>query len=129
MPVRIKDHRIVVTPLADRIRVCGSLEFGREGRPPDLRRAQALLEVARRVLPVLRDRPVLERWWGDRPCTYDGVPVIGSSTMGLSVATGHGMWGMILAPVTATLVEATLDQDQTAADNLWLSPDRFGSSD
>lgn len=127
IPVRVKEYRVVVTPLADRVRVCGSLEFGPESRTVDPRRGQALLDVACRVLPVLKDRPVLDRWSGERPCTSDGMPVIGTSqrVANLSVGTGHGMWGMILAPVTARiLLDAIVDGRRSVAAER-LHPDRF----
>lgn len=131
-PVRLKEHRVVITPLGDRVRVAGSIEFGDETRSADLRRADALLEVATRAVPGLRGRPVLDRWAGERPCTPDGVPVIGGTEVvrNLSVATGHGMWGLILAPVTARLVADHLIADRPATDHggddpAWLSPDRF----
>lgn len=142
IPVRIKEHRVVVTPLADRVRVCGSIEFGPEDRPVDPRRGQQLLDVAATVLPGLRDRPVLDRWSGERPCTPDGMPVIGASRRvpNLVVAAGHGMWGMILAPVTARMVQDAVtgsaeghttegpNTDGTTAHDDGLGPDRFTPS-
>jgi D-amino-acid dehydrogenase len=127
LPVRIKEHRVVVTPLADRIRVCGSIEFGDEDRPADPSRADALLQVATKVLPGLADLPVIDRWAGERPCTSDGVPIIGTSRLvpRVSVATGHGMWGLILAPVTARLVARSLVDGVDLQSQDWLSPDRF----
>jgi D-amino-acid dehydrogenase len=130
MPIRLKEHRVVITPLEDRVRVCGSIEFGEEGRPADLRRADALLEVAVKAVPALRGRPVLDRWAGDRPCSADGVPAIGSSSAqrNLSVAVGHGMWGLVLAPVTAQLVAAQVlggPPEQGPEPYGWLHPDRF----
>ncbi|MEU4364105.1 FAD-dependent oxidoreductase [Promicromonospora sp. NPDC023987] len=127
MPVRIKEHRVVVTPLADRVRVCGSIEFGDERRPMDPGRAEALKTVAARVLPGLERAAVVDRWAGERPCTPDGVPVIGRSrtVQNLSVATGHGMWGMILAPVTARMITDAVVDDVEPAEDAWLSPDRY----
>jgi D-amino-acid dehydrogenase len=127
MPVRIKEHRVVVTPLADRVRVCGSIEFGDERRPMDPGRAEALKSVAARVLPGLERAAVIDRWAGERPCTPDGVPVIGRSKAveNLSVATGHGMWGMVLAPVTARMITEAIVDDIESADDAWLSPDRY----
>ncbi|WP_166375944.1 NAD(P)/FAD-dependent oxidoreductase [Aeromicrobium phragmitis] len=125
LPVRIKDYRVVVTPLADRVRVAGAIEFGDESRPMDEQRAEALRRVAGSVLPALSDALVIDRWAGERPCTPDGVPVIGASKAveNLLVATGHGMWGMILAPVTGRLIaDAVLGMPEPAP---WLAPDRF----
>lgn len=126
IPVRVKENRVVVTPLADRTRVSGAIEFGREGAPLDPRRADGLREVAAQALPVLRDAEVIDRWAGERPCAPDGVPVIGpsGSVANLVVATGHGMWGLILAPVTAQLVGQVVT-DPAASVPAWLSPDRF----
>lgn len=129
VPVRIKKHRVVVTPLADRVRVCGSIEFGEENRPVRPARGEALVQVAKQALPMLSGRPMIDRWAGERPCTPDGVPVIGQSTQvaNLSVATGHGMWGLILAPVTARLTaDAITNRGRSSPDHAWLSPDRFG---
>lgn len=127
MPVRIKDHRVVVTPLADRVRVSGVIEFGGEATPIDHRRPDALRAVAAQALPALRTAEVIDRWAGERPCTPDGVPVIGPSGVvdHLSVATGHGMWGLILAPVTARLIAESVIGSPAPGEE-WLSPDRFG---
>ncbi len=127
MPVRLKEHRVVVTPLPDRVRVCGTIEFGTERRPADLARSDALLGLAVRAVPGLRGRPVLDRWAGDRPCTSDGVPVIGSPAIvpNLSIAAGHGMWGLVLAPVTAQIVADGVVEGQVAEQYAWLGPDRF----
>jgi D-amino-acid dehydrogenase len=46
-----------------------------------------------------------EEWVGSRPLTADGLPLIGaSSTPGVYVAGGHGMWGLTLGPVTGRLL-------------------------
>lgn len=126
MSVRLQHYRVVITPFADRVRICGAIDFGFDGTPGLLRRGEALREVATRMLPGLRGRPVLDRWIGDRPCSPDGMPLIGPSqrVRGLNIAAGHGMWGMILAPVTAELVtRAVTDGDAPQYD--WLNPDRF----
>jgi D-amino-acid dehydrogenase len=45
-------------------------------------------------------------WRGLRPCTPDGLPVIGAHRAAPNVifATGHGMLGVTLAPATAALL-------------------------
>lgn len=125
--VRFADHRVVVTPLADRVRVAGYMEFGAEGRPVDLARARRLVEVTARGIPAMADRPVLDVWSGERPCTSDGMPIIGATRAidGLSFAVGHGMWGMILAPASARVVlDGVVSGDRSVSSPL-LSPDRF----
>ena len=127
MPVRLKHQRIVITPLADRIRVCGSIEFGNEARPRQLGHADDLLAAAARVLPALKTMPVIDRWSGERPCLPDGIPAIGQSRLHprLYVATGHGMWGLTLAPITAHLAGRSIVQRLSEPAHEWLSPDRF----
>ena len=131
MPVRIKANRVVVTPLPDRVRVAGALEFGTgTGHGRLRRRPEAFRAVAARAIPSLRDAEVVDRWSGLRPCSSDGLPVIGRTARvdGLSVATGHGMWGLTLAPITARLIAQELHGSTSADDATgtgWLSPDRF----
>lgn len=129
LPVRLKERRIVVTPFADRLRVCGLMELGAEGRPLDPRRPEAMVEVVSDALPGTRIRGVIDTWVGERPCAADGVPVIGSSGVaeGLTVAAGHGMWGLVLAPVTAEMVATGLLEGAPTLHEALLSPDRFGS--
>ncbi|MDQ2874903.1 MAG: FAD-dependent oxidoreductase, partial [Actinomycetota bacterium] len=44
-------------------------------------------------------------WVGARPCTPDGLPVIGAARAPrVFVAGGHGMWGITLGPATGQLL-------------------------
>ena len=66
---------------------------------------QALLERAIRLYPQLQHYPIQEFWWGFRPATPDELPILGSSPCkNLTLATGHYRNGILLAPVTATLI-------------------------
>jgi D-amino-acid dehydrogenase len=49
---------------------------------------------------------VLEVWRGLRPCTPDGLPILGrpGKPANLVLATGHAMIGMSLGPITGRLV-------------------------
>ncbi|MBD2577249.1 glycine oxidase ThiO [Oscillatoria sp. FACHB-1406] len=71
-----------------------------------------LLENAIRLFPILRDFPVEESWWGYRPATPDENPILGDSPYSnLTLATGHYRNGILLAPVTATLIaDAVLEE-------------------
>lgn len=126
LPVRLKEHRMVVTPFRDRLRICGLMQFGAERAPLRRARVTAMLDVLGRALPGVRVREILDTWVGERPCTRDGVPVIGRSghARGVSIAAGHGMWGLILSPITAELVCAAILDDAPCSSDL-LSPDRF----
>jgi D-amino-acid dehydrogenase len=59
----------------------------------------------------------------------DGMPIIGSigDIKGLSVATGHGMLGLTLGPITGEMIaREILDADEPQLKKL--SPSRFGES-
>jgi glycine oxidase ThiO len=66
---------------------------------------QSLLEAAIALYPPIRDFPIREFWWGFRPATPDEWPILGYGPYrNLILATGHYRNGILLAPVTATLL-------------------------
>ncbi|MBD2604735.1 FAD-dependent oxidoreductase [Scytonema hofmannii FACHB-248] len=66
---------------------------------------QKLLQSAIRLYPQLQDYPIEELWWGFRPTTPDELPILGTShCQNLTLATGHHRNGILLAPITATLI-------------------------
>ena len=91
----------------------------------DGRRVKAIADAAETVLGV-KARPRLT-WRGLRPCTPDGLPVIGAHRrMPRTVfATGHGMLGVTLAPLTGRLVAAIVAGDASHPALGAVSPERF----
>jgi thiazole synthase len=66
---------------------------------------QTLLQSAIRLYPQLKHYPIQEFWWGFRPATPDELPILGTSHCpNLTLATGHYRNGILLAPVTASLI-------------------------
>ena len=66
---------------------------------------QQLLTAATRLFPAFTDYVMEEFWWGFRPTTPDELPILGSSPYeNLGVATGHYRNGILLTPITATLM-------------------------
>jgi hypothetical protein len=60
-------------------------------------------------------------------CTPDGVPLVGWIRRGrIAVATGHGMLGVTLAPITGQILAELFDGAETRFGRE-LSPDRFRS--
>ncbi|MEN9547205.1 MAG: hypothetical protein RLZZ356_1937, partial [Verrucomicrobiota bacterium] len=68
----------------------------------------------------------IEPWFGLRPVPPDGLPYIGRTRRwaNLSLATGHGMMGISLAPITGQLIADTLTGARPRFDLTLLSPDR-----
>jgi D-amino-acid dehydrogenase len=128
MPVRFIERRIVVTPLGRRLRLTGVLQLAGTDLSVDQRRVDTILAGGRQLLTGLADRPVTSVWRGLRPCSPDGLPIIGRipDAENIIVATGHGMWGLQLAPVTARLVADVVTNGQRDDDALdALAPGRF----
>jgi glycine oxidase len=73
----------------------------------------SLLAPALELCPALRDAPIVESWSGLRPGTPDGLPILGADpeVSGLHYATGHYRNGILLTPVTAEIVAASIRGD------------------
>jgi thiazole synthase len=66
---------------------------------------ETLLTRAIRLYPELANWPIQEFWWGYRPGTPDELPILGQSSCdNLILATGHSRNGILLAPITASLI-------------------------
>lgn len=98
----MEDH-VVVSPIPGRIRLTGGMQFGgKKLTHPPQREIQRLVDATRRFFPTLEELELETTWFGARPMTPSGVPVVkrikGSN---LVVAAGHGPLGVTLAPSTA----------------------------
>ncbi len=72
---------------------------------------QQLLTNATRLYPPLKDWILEQYWWGFRPATPDELPILGASPYSnLVLATGHYRNGILLTPITATLLSDVLCQ-------------------
>jgi D-amino-acid dehydrogenase len=104
-PVYFPAARVACTPLGDRLRVAGMMEFRRPEAPLDERRIRAIVEAARPLLAGAALDQREDEWVGSRPCTTDGLPLIGMTrSPRVFVAGGHGMWGITLGPATGQLL-------------------------
>lgn len=64
-----------------------------------------LMSLALRLLPAVKEIPLIDTWAGFRPSSDDGVPMIGPTTIqGLWVVSGHHRNGILLVPGTAEVV-------------------------
>jgi glycine/D-amino acid oxidase-like deaminating enzyme len=106
--------------------VGGSRQFALASEPEDTEVPRRLLRNAIRLVPALADAPVLSAWWGLRPMTPDGRPMVGRLMDGLVVATGHGSLGVTLAGGTAQLVGAVISEADEPFDASPFDPVRFG---
>ncbi|MGH3425143.1 MAG: NAD(P)/FAD-dependent oxidoreductase [Nocardioidaceae bacterium] len=100
-PVYLPAQRIACNPLGDRLRITGMMEFRRADAPLDQRRIRAIIDAARPMFTGVDWDAREEEWVGSRPCTADGLPLIGvTRSPRVHVAGGHGMWGIVLGPLS-----------------------------
>jgi glycine/D-amino acid oxidase-like deaminating enzyme len=95
------------------------------GEPEDATVPQRILRAAIQLVPDLAEATVLSAWWGIRPMTPDGRPVVGQLREGLFVASGHGGQGVILGGGTARLVASMVLGERAPFDPEPFSPGRF----
>ncbi|MBE8997697.1 glycine oxidase ThiO [Nostoc sp. LEGE 12447] len=98
-------QNIYIVPRRDRLIIGATSEdvgFTPNNTPDGI---QKLLQAAIRLYPQLRHYPIQEFWWGFRPATPDELPILGTShCQNLTLATGHYRNGILLTPITATLI-------------------------
>lgn len=124
--VTFAEDSFVATPMSIGLRIGGAVELGGLTAAPNYERSRALVTLARRYLPGLKDEGGTQ-WMGHRPGTPDSVPVISKSTRALNVAYafGHGHLGLTMSMTTGRLVSALLDERDPGMDMSPYRIDRF----
>lgn len=124
-PLYFPRERVAVAPQGDRVRLGGIMEFGSPEAPM---RATRIAHMVRSLRPLLVDvdwSTIADEWMGPRPLSADGLPLVGAtSTRGLYVAGGHGMWGVTFGPLTGTLLAGQIVTGRTPPELLPLDPCR-----
>jgi D-amino-acid dehydrogenase len=109
-PMIFEEDRVAVTPFRSGYRLGSTMEFAGYDSSLDPRRLELLTNAARLYLHEPGAEPVEEQWFGWRPMTPDGLPMIGRSPAlpNLWIAAGHNMLGLSMAPATGRLVSELL---------------------
>lgn len=122
-PVYFPTQRVACTPLGERLRVAGMMEFRSPEARLDPRRINAIVEAARPLLAGADLDSRKDEWVGSRPCTPDGLPLVGATRSArVFAAGGHGMWGITLGPATGRLLAETIVTGTVPAELAPLSP-------
>ncbi|MBI3644636.1 MAG: FAD-dependent oxidoreductase [Acidobacteriales bacterium] len=127
IPVAHQERRVFVTPLGDRLRFAGTMEFAGMDLRMNNTRAQAALRGGREILLPFGEPRNIEYWCGLRPCTPDGIPVIGRIPRhpNVYVAAGHAMLGFTMGPITGKLASEMITGAPLSLAMGALSPGRF----
>lgn len=105
-PLILEEHRVAVTPFRSGYRLGSTMEFAGYDGTLNPRRLDLLRRGASHYLYEPYSEPVEEEWFGWRPMTCDGLPLIGKcrNVANAWIAAGHNMLGLSMAPATGKLV-------------------------
>lgn len=113
-PVYFPAQRVACTPLGDGFRIAGMMEFRKPSDPLDPRRIRAIIDAARPMLTGIDWDARTDEWVGSRPCTADGLPLIGATrSPRVFVSGGHGMWGIVLGPLSGRMLAHQITREET----------------
>jgi len=106
IPLIFPETRVAVTPFQSGYRLGSTMEFAGYDESIRPERLQLLRDGATGYLHEPYCEPVQEEWFGWRPMTYDGLPIIDRSPKyeNVVIAAGHNMLGLSMAPATGKLV-------------------------
>lgn len=126
--ISFAERKVVATPLGSALRLAGTMEFSGYDATVNAVRAAA---IRRGPTGFLRGwsapAPDAETWAGFRPMTPDSLSLIGrlGKHDNAFVASGHGMFGVTLAPATALAVVEMVESGQVPERLKPFDPNRF----
>jgi len=121
------ERKIAVNPHRDALRIAGTLELVRNDFSISARRVDVIVRGAKGMLNIGETPASSEIWRGLRPCTPDGMPVIGRARGRGDVwlATGHQMAGLKTAPGTGLLLAQLMTGETPRFDPEPFRADRY----
>ena len=139
IPLLLHELGVTVTPMGSQLRFTGALELVGFDSSIKSRRVASILKQVSAYLPETdtqalvastdgnQDAVAPALWTGFRPCSPDGLPIIGLAPglTNLTLATGHGILGLALAPITGKLVAQLVSGESTSIGLDGLDPVRF----
>jgi D-amino-acid dehydrogenase len=127
IPLIFEEHRVAVTPMQSGYRLGSTMEFAGYDSTLNRERLELLKDAARQYLHEPYCEPVEEEWFGWRPMTFDGKPILDRSPArsNVLIAAGHNMLGLSMAPATGKLVAELLSGQKPHLDPTPYSLRRF----
>lgn len=129
LPIMMTESKVGVTPMADTFRFAGTLELAGLDMSINRRRVDAILNAMPGYFPDLSaDRMrLIEIWRGMRPCTPDGLPLLGRTQAygNLVIGAGHATIGISLGPESGHILANIVEGKPSGYPAEAISPDRF----
>lgn len=126
-PLAFMEQKVIATPFASGYRLGSTMEFTGYDETINQQRLGALKRGAEIYLKEPYCDPQEEQWYGWRPMTYDGKPVIDQSPAmeNVYIAAGHNMLGLSMGAATGKLVDEMMSGKPAHIDLKQFSIDRF----
>ncbi len=127
LPVSPVDRGFFVTPMAEGLRLAGTVELAAPHQPPSWQRADLLVKHLKDIFPGVGGVEI-SRWIGERPTLPDYRPAIGRAPRLANVYCGYGHQhlGLTLATATGRLIARQMAGEDLPAALGACDPGRFG---
>lgn len=127
LPVSPPDRGLFFTPMADGLRLAGTVELAAPHQPPSWHRADLLIKHLKAIFPGVGGEE-RSRWIGERPTLPDYRPAIGRAPRLANVYCGYGHQhlGLTLATATGRLIARQMDGEDLPESLKACDPGRFG---
>lgn len=112
IPLIFEEHRVAVTPMKTGYRIGSTMEFAGYDTSINAKRLDLLKDGAQYYLQDPHPQNIEEEWYGWRPMTWDGLPIIDKSPRlsNVWIAAGHNMLGLSMATGTGKLIQELIDE-------------------
>ena len=107
-PMILVEGRVALTPMGSSVRIGGTMEIGKPNSTVNKIRLDGILTNTEKYLPDYKksDLEKIKPWYGYRPISTNGMPVIKRLDLykNVFINTGHGMLGLSLAPASGKVL-------------------------
>ncbi len=127
IPIIFEDSHVAITPMRSKYRIGSTMEFVGYDTSINPKRLQLLKTAAEKYLHDPYCEPIEETWFGWRPMTWDGKPIIDRSPAmkNVWIAAGHNMLGLSMAAGTGRLIKELMLSEEPHIDPSHFAASRF----
>jgi D-amino-acid dehydrogenase len=120
-PSILCEGKVAITPMNTCLRIAGTLEITTfDDVSINMNRVKGIVDTVNRFYPDLNIKYPLKEsvWFGFRPCTSTGLPIISKSKnlKNLTFNTGHAMMGLSLGPASGFVVSQLISDESPEID-------------
>ncbi len=128
IPMIFEETHVAITPMKTKYRIGSTMEFVGYDTSINPKRLALLRNAAEKYLHEPYCEPIEETWYGWRPMTWDGKPIIDRSPQlnNVWIAAGHNMLGLSMATGTGKLIAEMMLDETPHVDPKHFTIKRFG---